>query len=103
MKPKYQKFSRVYRPTEAAGSYYDRLAPWYDWLAGSEFPLISNGLEMLKVSPDHSLLEIGSGTGRVLRERIRSSPQALTLGLDLSGEMLRTAQKKLKLAGGSPM
>jgi demethylmenaquinone methyltransferase/2-methoxy-6-polyprenyl-1,4-benzoquinol methylase len=30
-----------------------------------------------------------------LQERIKSSPQALTIGLDLSREMLRTARKRL--------
>ena len=101
MNPKHQKFSRVHRPVEAAGSYYDRLAPWYDWLARSELPLILSGLEMLNLKPDESLLEIGSGTGRALQERIKSSPQVLTAGLDLSWKMLRTARKRLKHTGDS--
>jgi ubiquinone/menaquinone biosynthesis C-methylase UbiE len=100
MNSKHQNFSRVRGATDAAGPCYDRLATWYDWLAGSELPLLLSGLEMLNVRPNESLLEIGSGTGRVLQKQIKSSPRALTVGLDLSREMLRRAHKKLNRTGG---
>jgi len=62
----------------------NRLAPWYQ----------AQGEEILKVS-DFSgpvvALDIGCGTGWLLRQIVKRNPEAFGIGLDLSGEMIRVA------------
>lgn len=89
------QYSRVKRPVQAAGRFYSRLAPVYDWLAASEAPLIDAGLQMLGPDQGESLLEIGSGTGRVLLQAAGGGSPVLITGLDLSWGMCQRAQLKL--------
>lgn len=49
----------------------------------------------LNLSEGESLLEVGCGTGRNLALVARDYPQTRLFGLDISSEMLATAQRKL--------
>lgn len=53
----------------------------------------------LAVPPGGSVLEIGVGTGRNLALAARHYPQARLFGLDISHEMLKSAQRNLDRAG----
>jgi S-adenosylmethionine-diacylgycerolhomoserine-N-methlytransferase len=53
----------------------------------------------LDVPHDGSVLELGCGTGRNLLLTARKYPTAHCHGLDLSGEMLKTAQANVERAG----
>jgi len=96
MNHRQQQFSRVKRPVQAAGRFYSRLAPVYDWLTASEAPLIDAGLQMLGPDQGGSLLEIGSGTGRVLLQAAGEESPDLIAGLDISWGMCQRAQLKLE-------
>ncbi len=90
------QYSRVKRPVQAAGRFYSRLAPVYDWLAASEAHLMDAGLQMLDPDQGESLLEIGSGTGRALLQAAGEESPDLIAGLDLSWGMCQRAQRKLE-------
>ncbi|MCB1383180.1 MAG: class I SAM-dependent methyltransferase [Notoacmeibacter sp.] len=56
-------------------------------------------LEGLAVPPGGNVLEIGCGTGRNLIAAARRYPGAQFYGIDISAEMLKTAEGKLDQAG----
>lgn len=80
---------------------YDRLAAWYDLLAGrSEQQLAEQALNLLDLQTGERVLEMGSGTGHALKylaEKVGETGWAC--GLDLSSGMLRQAQHNLGKAG----
>ncbi|MEJ2411888.1 MAG: methyltransferase domain-containing protein [Anaerolineales bacterium] len=90
------EYTRVHRPVSAAGSYYDKLAPWYDLLASSEKKYIQKGLEMLDPHPGELILEIGFGTGYAQVQIAESVESGFSIGLDLSLKMAAIAQSKLQ-------
>ena len=53
----------------------------------------------LDVKAGDSVIEIGCGTGRNLIKAARKYPQAQFFGIDISGEMLATAEKNIRKAG----
>lgn len=55
--------------------------------------------ELAPVARDDAILEIGTGTGRNLRQCLRKYPQALGFGVDISAHMLATARQRLDRAG----
>jgi S-adenosylmethionine-diacylgycerolhomoserine-N-methlytransferase len=59
-------------------------------------------IAMLDVPDGGSLLEIGCGTGRNLVRASRLYPSAMLFGLDISAEMLSTAQGKFSGSSQSP-
>jgi ubiquinone/menaquinone biosynthesis C-methylase UbiE len=81
-------------------SNYDRLARWYDLLAGgSERELRSRALDLLAVQPGEAALDLGCGTGQALVDMAWAvGRQGLALGLDRSTGMLGRARLNL-LAG----
>jgi ubiquinone/menaquinone biosynthesis C-methylase UbiE len=80
---------------------YDRLAPWYDLVAGAfEWPLARRGLEALGLKPGERVLELGHGTGRALVELARAvGPGGRVLGADLSPGMAQVALRRLRDEG----
>ena len=69
-----------------------RLAPWYK----------AHGEAILAALGDPgggAVLDIGCGTGWLLRRIARSFPAARGIGLDLSGAMVETAEEKAAAAG----
>lgn len=95
------EFSRVRRSSWQARHTYDRLSSSYDWLsARSERRYKMAGLELLEPQPGEVILEIGCGTGEALAKIHRSvQPGGLSVGLDLSGGMLRMSNRRLLAAG----
>lgn len=62
----------------------NRLARWYhahnDAIAGH-----------LRLAPGETLLDVGCGTGYLIRQALAMHPRASAIGVDLSPEMVRTA------------
>ncbi len=56
-------------------------------------------LDELDASPSHSILEIGCGTGRNLIGAAQRYPSCQYFGIDISTEMLKSAEKSLARAG----
>lgn len=56
-------------------------------------------LDELDASPSQSILEIGCGTGRNLIGAARRYPSCKYFGIDISTEMLKSAEKSLARAG----
>lgn len=76
---------------------YDREAPNYDNSKASQFatqsyPYVFNTLLPIDFN---NILDVGCGTGTLLRKIIDERPQVKAYGLDLSEEMLNVAKQKL--------
>lgn len=56
-------------------------------------------IRQMAIAPGASVLEVGCGTARNTLMVARKHPQARLFGLDISAEMLRTAQGKISRAG----
>lgn len=56
-------------------------------------------LDELKASAQQSILEIGCGTGRNIINAAKRYPQCRYFGIDISNEMLKSAEKSLAQAG----
>ena len=86
-------------PSSEIPALYDRIAPTYDvwaWLTESrarEFALLARREKAAEI------LEVAVGTGTAFVELVRSNPEGMTIGIDLSDGMLRQARKK---AAGLP-
>jgi len=97
------QISRVNRSKAEARRMYNRLSSFYDLLSGgSEAAFIQLGLDMLEVKSGETVLEIGSGTGKVLLKlasRVGSS--GCVVGIDLSSGMLHRAQARIEHTGAS--
>jgi ubiquinone/menaquinone biosynthesis C-methylase UbiE len=93
--------SRVLRPRAAAREAYNRLARWYDLLAGSsEARLRDRGLVALAVQEGESVLEIGFGTGQALVPLARAvGEQGRVYGIDISDRMVERARARVDAAG----
>lgn len=88
------QISRVKRSKSAARRAYNRLSHTYDLLTGaSETRFIHQGLEMLAVGAGETVLEIGCGTGKALRELCHHTEKVF--GLDLAAGMLQVANERL--------
>jgi len=80
--------SVVEREFDALAPEYERnrLAPWYQAQAD----------EVLRACPEPGagdILDVGCGTGYLLRRMLRTRPAARGLGIDLAGEMVRQASR----------
>ena len=78
---------------------YSRIAPRYDtrWKFYVEAS-IQETLRRLHVAPEDHVLDVGCGTGTFLESLALASPQAQLTGVDLSGDMLEVARRKLGAA-----
>jgi len=65
----------------------NRLAPWY--LAQSDYVL-----EHLSLAPTDSVLDIGCGTGYLLRQVARACPGVTGIGIDIAPRMIQVARAK---------
>ena len=84
----------------------DSRAPLRDWNAGSYHrvsdPQFAWGLRVLRglsLRGDERVLDAGCGTGRLTRELAARVPNGLTVGCDLSENMLRAAASALSADG----
>jgi ubiquinone/menaquinone biosynthesis C-methylase UbiE len=91
---------RVRRSKQEAGSYYDRLSRFYDWLGGlfERRPAL-RALDCLQIKSGESVLEIGFGTGHCLLRTAGSvGDQGIVCGIDISAGMVRKSRKRLETA-----
>jgi ubiquinone/menaquinone biosynthesis C-methylase UbiE len=80
--------------------FFDRSAPGWDERTGAGSPehLAPVAAAALHVSePPERILDIGSGTGEDTLLLAREFPRASVRGIDISGEMVRSAQGKIGL------
>jgi demethylmenaquinone methyltransferase/2-methoxy-6-polyprenyl-1,4-benzoquinol methylase len=79
------------------------MSSFYDWLAGSaEGKYEELGLKKLGAQAGESVLEIGFGTGHSLLALARAvGPAGRVAGIDLSEEMFKVAQTRVRKAGFS--
>ena len=76
-----------------ADFHFDLIAPWYERFIHPQHP--QELLAALQLSPEHRVLDIGGGTGRVAQFL---QPARLIVVVDISTGMLRLARKKPGLA-----
>lgn len=95
------EIGRVTRSKQQARALYDRIAGWYDLLAGSwEKGPREIGLRKLAASEGEAVLEIGFGTGHGILALARSvGSSGRVHGLDLSPRMLGITQARLAQEG----
>lgn len=92
--------SRVTRSRAEARANYDRLSRWYDVLAGPERRFSARGVQLLRVEPAQTVLEIGFGTGHALLHLAKmTGPAGAVFGIDLSPGMLGVARRRVGRAG----
>ena len=82
---------------------YDRLGSWYDLLAGAgEGRLSRLGLATSGIMPGERILELGCGTGLILRQlAVHAGAAGLTAGVDISTRMSRVSQSRMRNQHGS--
>ncbi|WP_100898477.1 class I SAM-dependent methyltransferase [Nostoc flagelliforme] len=74
---------------------FDRWAPSYDWLFPSVFyrAVHKRLLEYVDLPESANVLDIGCGTGHLLKRLATQFPDMQAIGLDLSANMLRVARQ----------
>ena len=99
--PRGTAIARVTRTREQARRSYDRLARWYDRIAGgAEDRYALEGLARLDVQPSEHVLEVGFGTGRTLLRLARQvGPDGHVDGIDLSSGMCSVARQRAERDG----
>jgi ubiquinone/menaquinone biosynthesis C-methylase UbiE len=92
---------RVLRTKNQAKLFYNRISRVYDLLADrNEAPIRNAALDLLQAAPGEQVLEIGFGTGHVLRALAGAvGPSGQVLGIDLSDRMVKRSQQELSAAG----
>ncbi len=92
--PEYPRkvFSSNSKPIEWDATAYDKLSdPQFSW-----------GMKLIATLPlrgDETVLDAGCGSGRLTEELLKRLPDGRVVALDLSGNMLQTAQERLAWAG----
>lgn len=84
---------------------YDRMAPFYDlsskpygWFGSKR--LATRAVDELRLLPGHTVVELGTGTGRNLAALSAAvGPSGSVIAVDLSPGMLEVAQRKADTAG----
>ncbi len=91
---------RVIRSKQEARAAYDRMARWYDALAGSsERRFIDLALQMLGTTEGQTVLEIGFGTGYAIQALARAvGDSGKVYGIDISDRMVDIARARLRKA-----
>ncbi|MDN5212680.1 class I SAM-dependent methyltransferase [Fulvivirgaceae bacterium BMA12] len=77
---------------------YNKLAPYYDFLARMVFGkrLLRAKLHFLHLLPEHAkICIIGGGTGHVLQQLLKNNPHTQIIYLEKSSKMIALARQKL--------
>ncbi len=85
--------------TQTAASIFNRISKVYDFFLNFFTVGAINRWqkELVEKTPDkEKVLDIGTGTGEVLKKTKETNPESLCIGIDLSFNMLKIAQNKLK-------
>jgi ubiquinone/menaquinone biosynthesis C-methylase UbiE len=83
--------------THSVKNQYDRLATVYDrWWHGYVRRSLAVLLDRLDRPPEGRLLDVGCGTGALEKRLAHERPGWRLTGVDLSGEMLSRARRKLR-------
>lgn len=81
---------------EKSKNSFDKSAESYDRTFGKlSRPLYREVLKKLEKAKFEKLLDIGFGTGTVLKELSQRKPNSKLFGIDISPEMVKTAEKKI--------
>ncbi len=76
---------------------YDRISAIYDYLALSEIRYLEKGVRLLNLKDGDIVLEIGSGTGRMLPIIAKEiGSLGIVCGLDISSGMIAVSKRKLE-------
>jgi len=84
---------------KTASSIFDRISKIYDFfLTIFTFGFINKWQRelVIKTPKKDTCLDVGTGTGEIIKKVKEKSPYSLCVGLDLSIEMLKIAEKKLE-------
>jgi demethylmenaquinone methyltransferase/2-methoxy-6-polyprenyl-1,4-benzoquinol methylase len=92
---------RVLQSKDEVRAFYNKISGVYDLLSErTEEPVRRAALEALGARPGERVLEIGFGTGHCLVKLARAvGPTGRVFGVDLSEEMLRISQRRVRSAG----
>lgn len=84
-----EEISRVRRTKDEAKEFYDGISRWYDVLSGKKEQSLSEaGLEKLRIAEGDVVLEIGYGTGRVIKKLAELvGAEGRVYGIDISEGM----------------
>ncbi len=91
-----KEISSINRTKGEARNYYNRISKYYDIISGKKENKINKlGLKRLGTEPEDEILEIGFGTGKILKEIITQPDYRGTLfGIDISDGMIIEAGKR---------
>jgi len=79
---------------------YNRLAAFYDlWGKLTETKAQEKVIELAEIKDHQCILDVGCGSGTLLKEAILKNPHGTNIGVDFSPSMLRHAERKLKKQG----
>ena len=78
------------------GSVYDGIAPIYDiWSKLTESRAAKKAINLANIKDGQTILEVAVGTGIVFFEIVKSNPNGLNIGIDLSQGMLDKSIQRL--------
>jgi ubiquinone/menaquinone biosynthesis C-methylase UbiE len=83
-------------PPKKVQNTYDSLSGIYDFLTSYEGGAKRRGLEIADIRPTQNVLEVGFGTGRVLKEIAEKTVNGQVFGIDISRNMLRRTVQLLE-------
>ena len=95
---KMEGMSRVTRTKDEAKEYYDKISKWYDLISRKKEKKLSKvGLEKLEIAEDEVVLEIGYGTGRIIKEIAEMvGAEGKVYGIDISEGMKQKALDRIE-------
>lgn len=83
------------RTLDYAAGVYDLLEPWV--MFGKQEAINRQVVDLLAVSKDHRILDIGCGTGvvtRMIADELSASENGMAVGIDAAGKMIQGAVAK---------
>lgn len=86
---KVNEYNPLQREYAKLASLYD--SRWKNYIEAS----IHETLKRVHVAPEDQILDVGCGTGALLKSLTLKSPLTKLTGVDLSGEMLKVARQRL--------